>query len=58
MSCDVLGICTTSHSGRDVVSVEDVGLWLDVDKLDGEGEVSDPPDLFAVGFQEVKDAYI
>lgn len=30
-----------------------MGQWLDVDKLDGEGEASDPPDLFVVGFQEV-----
>lgn len=40
-------------SGRKLDSVEDMGQWLDVDKLDGEGEASDPPDIFVVGFQEV-----
>lgn len=33
--------------------MEDMGLWLNVDKLDSEGETSDPPDLFVIGFQEV-----
>lgn len=38
-------------SGRKLDSLDDMAEWLDVDKLDGEG--SDPPDLFVVGFQEV-----
>lgn len=46
-------MCRGVLSGRKVDSVEDMGLWLDVDKLDDEGGASDPPDLFVIGFQEV-----
>ena len=31
-----------------------MGQWLDVDLLDAEGEKGHPPDLFVVGFQEVR----
>lgn len=34
-----------------------MGQWLDVDLLDAEGEEGHPPDLFAVGFQEVGGIY-
>ncbi|CAM9934305.1 unnamed protein product [Scytosiphon promiscuus] len=44
---------TWNVAGRKLDSVEDMGSWLDVDKLDDEGDASDPPDLFVVGFQEV-----
>lgn len=40
--------------GRKLDSAEDMGLWLDVDKLDEEGDASVPPDIFVIGFQEVK----
>lgn len=30
-----------------------LGEWLDVDKFDAEGDPASPPDIFAVGFQEV-----
>eukprot|EP00903_Cladosiphon_okamuranus_P017359 g15992.t1 len=51
---DVRIFCGTWNvAGRKLDGTEDIGEWLDVDKLDGEGEGSDPPDLFVVGFQEV-----
>lgn len=40
--------------GRKLDSAEDMGLWLDVDKLDEEGDTSVPPDIFVIGFQEVQ----
>eukprot|EP00752_Nemacystus_decipiens_P012707 g11259.t1 len=56
---DIRIFCGTWNvAGRKLESLDDMGEWLDVDKLDdmGEGEANeanDPPDLFAVGFQEV-----
>ncbi|CAM9274896.1 unnamed protein product [Ectocarpus sp. 12 AP-2014] len=44
---------TWNVAGRKLDSAEDMGLWLDVDKLDEEGDTSVPPDIFVVGFQEV-----
>lgn len=40
-------------AGLKLDNVEDMGQWLDVDRLDAEGEKGHPPDLFVVGFQEV-----
>ncbi|CAM9139890.1 unnamed protein product [Ectocarpus sp. 12 AP-2014] len=44
---------TWNVAGRKLDSAEDMGLWLDVDKLDEEGDTSVPPDIFVIGFQEV-----
>ncbi|CBN80141.1 conserved unknown protein [Ectocarpus siliculosus] len=44
---------TWNVAGRKLDSAEDMGLWLDVDKLDEEGDTSVPPDVFVIGFQEV-----
>lgn len=35
-------------------SANDMGEWLNVDLLDAEGETGTPPDIFVVGFQEVR----
>ncbi|CAM9474706.1 unnamed protein product [Ectocarpus fasciculatus] len=44
---------TWNVAGRKLDSAEDMGLWLDVDKLDEEGDAGVPPDIFVIGFQEV-----
>lgn len=49
-----LWLVIDASTGRKLDSVEEMGLWLDVDKLDDEGDASDPPDMFVIGFQEVR----
>ncbi|CAN0165266.1 unnamed protein product [Scytosiphon promiscuus] len=44
---------TWNVAGRKLDSVEEIGLWLDVEKVDADGDTSDPPDLFVIGLQEV-----
>lgn len=46
-----------TSAGRVLENADDIGEWLDVDLLDDEGEKRTPPDIFAVGFQEVLVCY-
>lgn len=42
------------HAARVLDSADDIGEWLDVDLLNAQGEKGEPPDMFVVGFQEVR----